>query len=94
MRAPRQLVSELHFRPEQTDALRSLFVQTPALAALQQAQVATLRQTAIVVGAGGAQTSSLLPVPLPGMIHNALLSCTPESRRELCNNGGMPRVGG
>ena len=85
IRTPRQLVPELHFRPEQTDGMRHLLVQrqTPTWTSLQQSQSVTMRQTVALTQS----TTVTVPVPLPGMIYNALLNCTPESRRDLCNHG-------
>ena len=85
IRNSQQLIPELHFRPDLTDNVRHLLAhrQTPAWIMQYQSQSITMRHS--VQLANGSTVS--VPVPLPTMIHNALLNCTPEVRREMCNHG-------
>lgn len=75
--SPRQLVPELLFRP---DLIESLGL---SVASRTTANWTTHYNTGVITR----QSQTNLPVSLQQMVYSALLTCTPETRRELCGHG-------
>lgn len=78
-------MAEAHFRADIVDSYKNLLYAppfaTPALHAIAQAGVIT-RPTVHTA-------TPHLPLSLPAMVYGALLACTPEVRRDLCQHSEL-----